>query len=45
MATNYVISLGISAMAETFSVGEPSMKLIVDGLQQPIGYDMRESEC
>ncbi len=31
-------------LAEEFEVGEPTMQLIIDGLQQPVDHDIREGE-
>ena len=31
-------------MAKNYNVGVPTLKLILDGLQQPLGHDMREGK-
>ncbi|XP_038075512.1 S1 RNA-binding domain-containing protein 1-like [Patiria miniata] len=31
----------LGKLAKDLDVGEPTMKLIIDGLQQPVGYDIR----
>lgn len=35
---------GMRRLAEEFEVGEPTMQLIIDGLQQPVDRDIREGE-
>lgn len=32
---------GLGELAKDLDVGEPTLKLIVDGLQQPVDYDIR----
>ncbi|XP_033647273.1 S1 RNA-binding domain-containing protein 1-like isoform X2 [Asterias rubens] len=36
-------STGMRRLAEEFEVGEPTMQLIIDGLQQPVDRDIREA--
>ena len=35
---------GVSGLATQLGIGEPTMQLIVEGLQQPIGHDIREGK-
>ncbi len=39
---SYVCIVGVKSLAEELGTGEPTLQLIVDGLQQPIGHDIRE---
>ncbi|XP_014670466.1 PREDICTED: S1 RNA-binding domain-containing protein 1-like [Priapulus caudatus] len=39
-----ISTTSVSKLANDMSVGEPTMQLIVEGLQQPMGYDIR-AEC
>ena len=34
----------IKKLAQELNAGEPTMKLIVDGLLQPINYDLRDGK-
>ena len=40
----YFLVAAAEVLAEQYHVGVPTMKLILDGLQQPLGHDMREGE-
>ena len=39
-----VLASAEEALAEQYHIGVPTMKLILDGLQQPLGHDMREGK-